>query len=121
MPTIDQKSDREKEIEFLLLGWGKLRPNYEGVKGYPTQTPYRRLEGGSIGSATIDDATALEIDKHLARVSLYDSDAIKFARLVFRDCIPLDDIHKRIKKYTPAKARSMKKFIITWVMCSLDG
>jgi len=56
-------------VQWLLVSWAHWRRTQAtDAKGYPHQTPFRALLGGSIGTPGIDDESAEKVDKAVCRV-----------------------------------------------------
>lgn len=56
-------------VQWLLVEWAHWRHTQStDAKGYPHQTPFRALLGGSISGVTIDDESAERVDKAVCRV-----------------------------------------------------
>jgi DNA-directed RNA polymerase specialized sigma24 family protein len=56
-------------VQWKLVEWARWRHAGAGVNiGYPTQTPFRRLLGGSVATAMIADEEGEKIDRAVSRL-----------------------------------------------------
>lgn len=53
--------------------------------GFPHQTPFRRLLGGSVGSLSLSDDDAMEINRSLCMLWRDDPDCYEVIRLYYQD------------------------------------
>lgn len=76
-----------KQVQWLLTEWGRWRLIESGAaKGFPNQTPERRLLGGSLPTPAIEDEEAEKVDSAVRRLLTRDENqgkAIVFYYLEF--------------------------------------
>lgn len=86
-------------VQWLLVSWAHWRKTSAwDAKGYPHQTPFRALLGGSISSVMIDDEQAEKVDKAVCRVVERCHDMGEVLVLYYLEGKTVSWIARRVKK-----------------------
>lgn len=107
---MDQKNDIQSKVDDLLCQWGRWAENCPVSVGFPSQTPYRRLMGSSVGSLQIDPETAMTVDSVVSELERFDPLAKEVIQLYYVCRMNLRDMKKETPFYIEYhKARELRK------------
>lgn len=94
------------QVQWLLAEWARWRKIESGeAKGYPSQTPFRRLLGSSLPSAAIDTEQAERVDRAVCRLMSRCEDQGTVLVLYYLEGMPLYRVRARINESYETTAR----------------
>lgn len=109
--------ENKKEADSLLRRWGNWAAANGDYVGYPNMTPYRRLQGQSIGAAGLTDEEGAHIDGIISDLKDFNKEARELAVFYYVHGFQLQDLKQTKLKAGRTKAIMLKSEVLTWV-CS---
>lgn len=109
--------ENKQEADSLLSRWGNWAAANGDYVGYPNMTPYRRLQGQSIGAAGLTDEEGAHIDAIISDLKAFNKEARELAVFHYVHGFELQDLKHTKLKAGRTKAIKLKSEVLTWV-CS---
>ena len=110
----DNKKDIEFRVDSLLQQWGRWASSNPVSTCYPSQTPFRRLQGSSVGSLPLDTELALKIDLAVSELKHVNKTAKEVVELYYVCNINLRNMKEYKIDYH--KARELRKVALGYCM-----
>lgn len=110
---------RIERIHWMLSEWAKWRLSESGeAKGYPHQTPIRRLLGGGLPSASIAEDEAEQIDRAVCRLMERCPDQATVLCLYYLESLTVEKVQRRTKQsyQTTARLLLQAQTAIDWIL-----
>jgi len=109
--------ENKQQADQKLRQWGSWAAANGDYIGFPNMTPYRRLQGQSIGSAGLTDEEGAHIDAIISDLKAFNAEARELAVFHYVHGFELQDLRRSTLNAGKTKAIKLKSEVLTWV-CS---